>query len=301
MKNILIVDDSSTMQMALKILVKDIEVCNCLGALTFDNAIDILNNKKVDVLITDIFLKNDSGIDIVREVRAGRTNASRDIPIIAISGESSVDIVLKTQLLGCNFFLTKPVSIDALKKHLSRASRSLINIKQSEFYDSIKAHINEYTIQSIMSQLTNSGISTDVMLVYTSKATCKIEISDIESIIEKSSKNNAQKGITGALFYNDGYFLQFLEGEMSDIKDRLSVICSDERHKDINIILMSSIKTRMFERWAMGYARFESEEVINDVAFTHSNENHISFEQFDQKNAVKLINSFSSGEWKLSD
>lgn len=301
MRNILIVDDSSTMQMALKTLIRGIEDCNCLGALTFENAIDILNAKKVDLLITDIFLKNDSGIDIVREVRAGRTNTARDIPIIAISGESSVDVVLKTQLLGCNFFLTKPVSIEVLKKHLSSASNSLINIKETEFYDSIKAHVNEYTIQSIMSQLSNSGISADIMLVYTSKATCKIEISDIESIIEKSSKNNAKKGITGALFYNDGYFLQFLEGGMSDIKDRLSVICNDKRHENINVILMSSIKTRMFERWAMGYARFESGELVSDVAFAQNDEKNISFERFDQKNAVKLINSFSSGEWKMSE
>lgn len=299
MRNILIVDDSPAMQMNLTSIVKRIEECKTHSALDFVRAMQILKTHRMDILISDIFLNNESGIDIIREIRAGRTLAKRDIPIIAVSGESTVDVVLKTQLMDCNFFLTKPVSIDALKKKLSLSTHAAIDLKDSSFYDSIKAHIDEYNMQLVFSEL-NDNNSKDVMVIYTSKATDHLDKSDIESIIEISNENNKKHGITGALFFKDGYFLQFLEGPLHAIKDRLSIICNDTRHSDISIIMMTNIKGRMFKHWSMGYALFKNEETSNEVEFNQNETSHPMFEHFNKKKAVHLINSFSAGDWIIS-
>ena len=299
MRNILIVDDSPAMQMNLTSIVKRIEDCITYSALDLPRAIQILKSNKIDILISDIFLNNHSGIDIIREIRAGRTLAKRDIPIIAVSGESTLDIVLKTQLMDCNFFLAKPVSIEALKKKLSLSTHTKIDLKDSTFYDSIKAHIDEYNMQIVFSEL-NQNESKDVMVIYTSKATENLDESDIECIINKSNENNRKMSITGALFYKDGYFLQFLEGNLNAIKNRLSVICNDTRHKDINIIMMTSIKGRMFKHWSMGYALFKNKESANEVEFIQNDTSNPTFEHFNKKKAVNLINSFSAGDWVVS-
>lgn len=75
----------------------------------------------------------------------------------------------------------------------------------------------------------------------------------IARILAKSRKNNAQLDVVGGLLFGDGYFLQCLEGDARTVQNLYSKIETDIRHRDVTVLLQSSIGTRTFGAWSMKY------------------------------------------------
>lgn len=76
---------------------------------------------------------------------------------------------------------------------------------------------------------------------------------DIEMILDSASRNNKQHQLTGVLLYDEGAFIQLLEGQKSDVDALMSIIKQDTRHKKIRIIFYEEIRVREFEDWSMKY------------------------------------------------
>jgi hypothetical protein len=77
---------------------------------------------------------------------------------------------------------------------------------------------------------------------------------DIEEILAASQRNNAAVGVTGALMFDEGYFVQVLEGAQDAIEETFERIQMDPRHHDVKIVDFSPIEKRTFDGWAMTYA-----------------------------------------------
>lgn len=96
-------------------------------------------------------------------------------------------------------------------------------------------------------------------------STSKLSVSDealtdeVNKIIEISKKNNADQGITGALLYNGGYFIQVLEGPDEAINKTLERIKQDSRHDSIRILSDHTFEKRRFSKWDMALAGFQDE------------------------------------------
>ncbi|WP_300651844.1 BLUF domain-containing protein [Hydrogenophaga sp.] len=75
----------------------------------------------------------------------------------------------------------------------------------------------------------------------------------IARILAKSRKNNARLDVVGGLLFGDGYFLQCLEGDARIVQNLYSKIENDPRHRDVTVLLQSSINTRTFGAWSMKY------------------------------------------------
>ena len=75
----------------------------------------------------------------------------------------------------------------------------------------------------------------------------------IARILAKSRKNNAKLDVVGGLLFGEGYFLQCLEGDASVVQNLYSKIETDPRHRDVTVLLQSSISTRTFGAWSMRY------------------------------------------------
>ena len=76
----------------------------------------------------------------------------------------------------------------------------------------------------------------------------------LASLMSVSNRNNRASGITGALVYDDGWFLQALEGERSAILHTFERIGDDERHAGCKLVEMVAIEKRIFGNWWMGLA-----------------------------------------------
>lgn len=90
-------------------------------------------------------------------------------------------------------------------------------------------------------------------ITYSSVAKPGLSISEIEEIITQATQYNAAHDITGCLIYNNGYFLQILEGEKQLVMTLLNKIELDDRHDHFTILSEGQTNFRTFNEWAMAY------------------------------------------------
>ena len=117
-KNVLLVDDSSTMR---KIIGRSLRQ----AGLDFDNifeaadgleALEVLENEHVDIVLSDINMPNMDGIAFLRE-KAARP-AMQNIPVLMISTETGDDIIGEAKSLGALGAIKKPFTPDKVNEVL---------------------------------------------------------------------------------------------------------------------------------------------------------------------------------------
>ena len=117
-KNVLLVDDSSTMR---KIIGRSLRQ----AGIDFDNifeagdgleALELLEKEKVDIVLSDINMPNMDGISFLRE-KAERA-AIKHIPVLMISTETGEDIIGEAKSLGAVGAIKKPFTPDKVNEVL---------------------------------------------------------------------------------------------------------------------------------------------------------------------------------------
>ena len=98
-------------------------------------------------------------------------------------------------------------------------------------------------------------------IIYSSAASTPMELDGLEDILEHAQGSNATRGITGALVYADGFFLQILEGEKAAVESLMQRIEKDLRHETVVILLSGEIPAASFSDWRMAYVSATPEQV----------------------------------------
>ena len=91
-----------------------------------------------------------------------------------------------------------------------------------------------------------------VRLLYASRAPAPLNTEIIESILEKSRRNNPRQGLTGILCFSDDLFIQVLEGGRDAVCTLFDTIIRDKRHQQVRILAFEEIRERRFASWTMG-------------------------------------------------
>ncbi len=94
-------------------------------------------------------------------------------------------------------------------------------------------------------------------LGYVSFANQPMRRADLEQLAAQSARDNRARRITGVLLYDDGIFLQFLEGEEGTVRNLLARIARDHRHSRLAVVLEEEIPQRHFPDWHMALADAE--------------------------------------------
>ena len=81
-----------------------------------EDALDILQERDFDVLLTDVRLPGMSGVDLVKAVKALKPHVS---PVL-ITAHPSVDLAMNTMKHGAFDYLVKPVTLDMVESVLYR-------------------------------------------------------------------------------------------------------------------------------------------------------------------------------------
>ena len=108
-ERILIVDDENNIRLTLKTILEE-EGYNCLLASSGKEAIDVLNTQDIDLVITDIWMENIDGIELIEYMKKHNIEAE----IIVISGHATIELAVKATKKGAFDFLEKPLSFDKL-------------------------------------------------------------------------------------------------------------------------------------------------------------------------------------------
>lgn len=102
-------------------------------------------------------------------------------------------------------------------------------------------------------------------LAYASEATFheKPEEQGVEPsvarILMASRRNNAKNQIVGGLYYGNGYFFQYLEGEEEAVEGLYDRISQDDRHRNVTTLIHESLPERTFSNWSMKYVPLSSD------------------------------------------
>lgn len=105
----------------------------------------------------------------------------------------------------------------------------------------------------IDTDITNSEVVDLYQFIYISRITSTglSGASTLNDIAETSIKNNTINNITGILCYGNGYFFQYVEGTEQALTNLKNQLLMDDRHKDLQMLEFSEIKTRRFENWSL--------------------------------------------------
>jgi len=100
-------------------------------------------------------------------------------------------------------------------------------------------------------------------IVYTSTAIESFSTADLKELLKGSVQRNTRAGITGLLLYNDGTFMQTLEGEKPLVITLFAKICCDPRHHHVIPLIRGPICRRDFSHSAMAFRDLNAPELRN--------------------------------------
>lgn len=98
-------------------------------------------------------------------------------------------------------------------------------------------------------------------IIYMSTASWSMTDTELEELLRQAQQGNERMGITGALVYGDGQFMQIMEGEQAALEALYSHLGQDPRHKGLFKFADRAIPARRFSDWSMGF------QVVSPAAF----------------------------------
>ncbi len=117
---ILVVEDSSMNQMLLEIMLRRLNY-NVMIASSGGEALDLLKNYTIDLVISDIMMPEMSGIELLEKIRASK-EFSR-LPVLMMTAGARASLSDTAMRLGANGFLSHPFSSLDLQQILNRFVR----------------------------------------------------------------------------------------------------------------------------------------------------------------------------------
>lgn len=117
-KAVLIVDDYKTMLRIVRGLLLQIGFSNIDEATDGTMAMQMIQSKKYDLVISDWNMEPMSGLDLLKSVRT-TNNGSQNVPFIMVTAENKVENVVAARQAGVNNYIVKPFSAETLKGKIS--------------------------------------------------------------------------------------------------------------------------------------------------------------------------------------
>jgi two-component system, chemotaxis family, chemotaxis protein CheY len=117
---VLIVDDSPAMRSFVKRVLElsGFEMGTCFEAGNGSEALDLLKNEWVDVILTDINMPVMNGEQFVQNLAAHES--FRSIPVLVVSTDRTEDRVRQMMALGAKGYVKKPFQPEELREELER-------------------------------------------------------------------------------------------------------------------------------------------------------------------------------------
>ncbi len=119
-RKVLVVDDDENIISAFGNFLKR-EGCLMVAASTNEEALKKLQDAGIDLMISDIKLEGQSGVELFKRVRAMR----RSLPVILITGHQESADEKELKALGVEHLLLKPLEIEKLRATVRACFREI--------------------------------------------------------------------------------------------------------------------------------------------------------------------------------
>ena len=111
---VMVIDDNKFIRRLVHEILRGFDVGYIVEAENGADAIEKFKLAKPDIVLCDWLMQPMTGLELLREVRAGRTALNPQTPIIMMTGQLDVSSVLKARSLGVSAYLAKPVTVDGV-------------------------------------------------------------------------------------------------------------------------------------------------------------------------------------------
>lgn len=116
--NLLLVDDNPHMRAVLMEILRALGVRNIWMANDGAEALQLIRHHTVDIVLTDLQMQPLDGIDFVRLLRNSPDSPNPMLPVIMITGHSTMRRVAEARDVGVTEFLSKPVTARGLLQRI---------------------------------------------------------------------------------------------------------------------------------------------------------------------------------------
>lgn len=177
---LLVVEDSAEMN---KYLCKELEKdYNILSASNGEEALDVIHNNRVDIVVSDIMMPVMDGCELCNNIK--KDVEFSHIPVILLTAAVGVDTRIHTLEVGADGYIEKPFSIELLKANIDNLFKNR-EIAYNQFANSPLSHFKSLVVNNIdqdfmdklhsviMDNIADQELSIDTLtqLMCTSKST----------------------------------------------------------------------------------------------------------------------------------
>jgi len=116
--DILFVDTNKNMHLVVRHLLLAMEIYNFRSCMKAENAFKMMEEQVPDILITELNMEPLNGIELIEKIRRGEHGADPYLPILVLTGQTEIDVVIRARNAGATEFLAKPASVSTLYDRL---------------------------------------------------------------------------------------------------------------------------------------------------------------------------------------
>lgn len=201
--NVLVIEDELHI---MKNMIYTLEIFyqKVFSAYNIKEAYKIFSNNNIDLIISDIKLSNECGLDFVTNIRS----ENYSIPIIIVTAHSDSQTLLKAANLGIDGYLIKPVNLE----ELLNACLKVLNKGKKLHHYFTKNLYYDYRLKALLkdNQLVELGVKEHKLLkLFLNNKNKTLSKEDIEQYIWPLDEitNSALKNLLNRLRIKVGYNL----------------------------------------------------------------------------------------------
>lgn len=199
--NILYIEDELNIRVnitkTLKLIVNDI-----FDLPDAEDAIEILNNNKVDLIICDINLPKQNGIDFIKLIR----KEFPKLPTIILSASTDKKYLLEATRLKLIDYLVKPIDFAVLQNALHKVAleileegKYILKFEDDIYYNYLEKKLYKHTIENDIALTSNEILLLDFLIIHDHRLISQEEIKATIWDNEEYATDSALKNLISKL------------------------------------------------------------------------------------------------------
>ncbi len=139
MKILCVDDERTTLTLTSRAIERACPEDQIITATSGEEAVEILESKPIDLVITDLMMPGLSGIDVLEVAKRERPSTE----VIVVTAYSSVESAVEAMQKGARDYLAKPINIDLLLEKVDNLKELLLSRQEVEDYRYAMAILEE--------------------------------------------------------------------------------------------------------------------------------------------------------------
>ena len=120
---VLVVDDFATMRKIVRNILKQIGFEDISEAEDGNAALQVINNEKIGLVVTDWNMPNMSGLELLQAIR--KNSQTSNLPVLMVTAEGLKENVMEAVKAGVNNYVVKPFTAEVLQEKIETIFKKL--------------------------------------------------------------------------------------------------------------------------------------------------------------------------------